>query len=69
MTPGEYEDDWETLRRLTDPDGDSIEFSINDGVLDVSIRQGPREVCCLVLTAQQLDVLVDRLQRIRRQVK
>ena len=63
------EDDWEELRRLTDPDGDSIEFSITDGVVDVSIRQGPREVCCLVLTAQQLDVLVDRLQRIRRRLK
>ena len=63
------EDDWETLRRLADPDGDSIEFAITDGVVDVSIKQGPREVCCLALTAAQLDVLIDRLQRVRRRIK
>ena len=63
------EDDWETLRRLADPDGDSIEFTIVDGTVDVSIKQGPREVCCLALTATQLDVLIDRLQRVRRRIK
>ena len=63
------QDDWEVLRRLTDADGDSIEFAIADGIVDVSIKQGPREVCCLALTATQLDVLIDRLQRIRRRLE
>ena len=65
------QDDWDTLRKLTDPDGDSIEFEIgndNDRV-DVTIKQGPHEVCCLVLTGAQLDELIDRLQRVRKWVK
>ena len=70
MTDFERDEEWETLRKILDPDGDSIEFDIVDGeVVDIAIKQGPREICRLGLTVGQLDVLIDRLQRIRQRMK
>ena len=64
------DEEWETLRKIVDPDGDSIEFDIVDSAtLDIAIKQGPREVCRLGLTSGQLDVLIDRLQRIRQRMQ
>ena len=64
------DDEWETLRKIVDPDGDAIEFDIVDGeTVDIAIKQGPREVCRLGLTSAQLDVLIDRLARIRQRLK
>ena len=63
------DEEWETLRKIIDPDGDSIEFDIVDDGVDIAIKQGPREVCRLGLTSVQLDVLIDRLARIRQLMK
>lgn len=64
------DDEWETLRKLVDPDGDSIEFDLVDSeTVDIAIKQGPHEVCRLGLTNVQLDVLIDRLQRVRLRMK
>jgi hypothetical protein len=64
------DEEWETLRKRADPDGDSIEFDIVDSeTVDIAIKQGPHEVCRLGLTTVQLDVLIDRLARIRQRMK
>ena len=64
------DEEWETLRKIVDPDGDSIEFDIVDGeTADIAIKQGTREICRLGLTGVQLDVLIDRLARIRQRLK
>jgi hypothetical protein len=61
---------WETLRKLVHPDGDAIELDIIDGeFVDLTVKQGPHEICRLAFTGPELDVLVDRLQRARRKVK
>jgi hypothetical protein len=68
--PTRVDEEWEELRKLRDPDGDSIEFDIVDGeTLDIAIKQGPHEICRLGLSTAQLDVLIDRLQRIRLRLK
>lgn len=59
----------EALRKLVHPDGDAIEIDIIDGALiGLTFKQGPHEICRLAFTGEELDVLVDRLQRARRQV-
>ena len=69
--PTNPDEEWETLRKIVDPDGDAIEFDIVDdgATVDIAIKQGPREVCRLGLTSEQLDVLIDRLARIRQRMK
>jgi hypothetical protein len=52
------------------PDGDSIVLDVMDGeTVDLAIKQGPHEICCLAFTGPQLDVLIDRLQLARSKVK
>ena len=64
------DEEWESLRKIVDPDGDAIEFDIVDGeTVDIAIKQGSREICRLGLTGVQLDVLIDRLVRVRQRLK
>ncbi len=57
----------QTLRH---PSGDAFELDVVDGeMVNVAIKQGPHEICCLAFTGPQLDVLIDRLQHARSKVK
>lgn len=55
--------------KLAHPDGDAIELDVIDNELvDLTIKQGPHEICRLAFTGKELDVLIDRLQRARLKV-
>lgn len=61
---------WKALRKLVHPDGDAIELAVIDSeVVDLTIRQGPHEICCLAFTGAELDVLIERLQIARRRLR
>jgi hypothetical protein len=60
---------WEALRKLVHPDGDAIELDIIDGkFVGLMVKQGPHEICRLAFSGDELDVLIDRLQRVRKKV-
>ncbi len=57
-------------RTIRHPSGDAIELDVVDAELvDVAIKQGPHEICRLVFTGPELDVLIEGLQHARTKVK
>lgn len=64
-----HDETWEALRKIVHPDGDAIELDIIDGeFVGLTVKQGPHEICRLAFTGEELDVLIDRLQRARKKV-
>ena len=63
------EANWEARSKLLHPDGDAIEVDVIDAeFIILTVKQGPHEICRLAFTGEELDVLIDRLQRARSKV-